>query len=96
MIGLAVVKRTPFFVSDEKVAPEPWLATPKDTPSQEGQRKSALTADRRGEQDRGGGLLDPHALGGAERGCRSPGVNPGSASRKTDEYAPGTRRCLKN
>jgi hypothetical protein len=72
MIGLAVVKWTPLFVSGEKVAPEPWLATQKGTSSQEGQRRAALTADRRGEQNRGGGLLGSRALGDvgdAERGC---------------------------
>ena len=85
MIGLAVVKWTPLFVSDEKVAPEPWLATQEDTSSQEGQRRAALTADRRGDRDRGGGLLGPHALGDAECGCpgfkqprrrRRPGIQP--------------------
>ena len=86
MIGLAVVKWTPLFVTDEKVAPEPWLATPKDTSSQEGQRRAALTADRRGEQDRGGGLLGPRALGDAERGC--PGFEEARRRRLSDIQPP--------
>jgi hypothetical protein len=45
----------------------------------------ALTADRRGERERGDGLLVPHALGDAEgdclglkqpRRCRRPGIQP--------------------
>jgi hypothetical protein len=90
MIGLAVVKWTPLFVSDEKVAPEPWWATQKDTSSQEGQRRAALTADRRGEQDRGGGLLlGPRALGDvgdAERGC--PGFEEPRRRRRSDIQSP--------
>jgi len=41
-----------------------------------------------------GGSSEPCWAG--PRGCRFPRGNPGSGSRKTDENAPGTWRCLKN